>query len=113
MSGWTVHIERPWTTDRVRLFIFRRRGDNTDVITALDPSTVVSTVVTTGPTDEASDFQGLELPPDVLDALAAGIRAFRGSDQTAELAAATARAAALDEALTVERRRVDDVLRHR
>lgn len=96
--GWQVAIRddfRALATDCRRVHIYRRVGERLDVITGFTDDG--DAVIESDPTDP----QGFLLPVDALEAIAELLKPGPSQGETRRL----------EEALAVERRRVDDQLR--
>jgi len=84
--------------DQRRLVIWRNQGETTHVVTGFDEQGLP--VITERPFGTASDFRGFAIPDEAIEALAEWLRP---GPSTSELGR-------MDEALAVERKRVDDLL---
>lgn len=97
-TDWRAHIVNDWSTLMQRVVIYRHIGGRVEVITGFTEQG--DAIATDEPADTTSDFPGLRLPTGALEAIAESVKPGPPSDALARL----------QEALDLERRRVDDVL---
>lgn len=98
---WRAHVSedyRDLATDTRRVVLWRNIGEETEVVMSLTDGAVT---VGRQPFGVASDFRGLVVPREALDALAEVIKPGPSQGETKRL----------EEALAVERRRVDELLK--
>lgn len=97
--GWHAHISDRFEIDAKLVTFWRRLGDDrTEIIVGFDPDG--RPVTDTIPVGVRPEFPGLAIPVDALQALA----------ETVKPGPSSAEVGRLEDALTVERRRVDQVL---
>lgn len=100
MTEWQVHITDDWShIDTANVVIFRHVGDGVEVMQSIEQGSATITTVEPG----AALPPALHIPRSALEAIAEKLRPGPSSAEVARL----------EEALTIERRRVDEVLARR
>lgn len=99
-GGWQAHTIDDWETGGTRLILFRRVGDETEVIVGFDEHGMATVERTVNGATSCRDFQGFLLPRDAVEAIAARVNPGPSKAEVTRL----------EEALAIERKRVDDVL---
>lgn len=98
---WRAHVSEDYEAmvmDARRVIFHRRLGDGGEVIVGFGESG--HPIVESRDPNTVSDFRGLLIPPDALEALAELLKPGPSRGEVARL----------EESLAVERRRVDDLL---
>lgn len=97
--GWHAHLTDDWAVGGSRLFLVREAGpDDIEVVTGFTDDGFA--VITRQGRAVRTDFPGLLIPRDALDSLGALLRPDAGGPEVRRL----------EEALAVERARVDQLL---
>ena len=97
---WKAHTAEDWTVGGTRLVLFRRVGDDTEVIVGFDEFGRAIVERTAAGHTSTGEFYGLLLPRDAVEAIATRVNPGPSKAEVTRL----------EEALAIERKRVDDVL---